>query len=82
MDTLAHVLRDLLLEKKLHWVMLYHFEVPRSRGFQKCKNQNQGAPSCGDSYLHFLRHKIKSTPILVILVPNNTHGTLIMPTKY
>ena len=78
----THMHPELIMENKLNRVMTYHFEIPRSSRFQKCKNQNQGAPSCGDSYLHFLGHKIKSSPILVILVPNNTHGTLIMPTKY
>ena len=81
-STASHVLQDLLLEKKLHWVMLYHFEVPRSRGFQKCKNENQRTPSCEVSDPQFLGHKIKSYPFLTILVPNNTHGTLNTPTKY
>ena len=76
------MLGGLVLAEKLNWVMTYHFEILRSSGFQKCKNQNQGVPSCEDSDLHFLGHKIKSYPILPILVPNNTHGTPNMRTKY
>ena len=66
----------------MYWLMLYHFEIPKSRGFQICKNENQGTPSCEVSNPQFLGHKIKSYPILIILVPNNTHGTLNIPTKY
>ena len=62
--------------------MLYHFEIPKSRGFQICKNENQGVPSCEVSNPQFFGHIIKSYPILIILVTNNTHGTLNMPTKY
>ena len=73
---------ELLIGEKLHRVVIYHFEIPMTCAFQKCKLENQGLPSDGDSVLQFLGHVIKSYPILFILVPNLTHGTQVVCIKY
>ena len=37
--------REVILEKILNELLVYHFGMPRSWEVQKCENQNQGAPS-------------------------------------
>ena len=78
----THVPGDPFLENKLHRVVTYHFVILRSWEAQKCKFEKNINPSWEVSDPRFLGHKIKSYPILMILVPNNTHGTLNLPTKY
>ena len=73
---------NLIIEKKLYRVVTYHFVILRFWEAQKCKFENNINSSWEVSNLQFLGHKIKSYPISLILVPNNTHGTLNIPTKY
>ena len=37
--------REVILEKILNELLVYHFGMPRSWEVQKCENQNQGVPS-------------------------------------
>ena len=77
-DTYA---RELILEKNLERLVTYHFEIPMTCEFQKCKNRNQGTSSCEVSVPQFFGHKIKISPILPKLVPNNTYRVKKLPTK-
>ena len=81
-DTVKHTYaRELILEKNLERLVTYHFEIPMTCEFQKCKNQNQGTSSCEVSVPQFFGHKIKISPILPKLVPNNTYGVPKLPIK-
>ena len=73
--------RELILEKNLERLVTYHFEIPMTCEFQKCKNRNQGTSSCEVSVPQFFGHKIKISPILPKLVPNNTYSVQKLPTK-
>ena len=73
--------RELILEKNLERLVTYHFEIPMTCEFQKCKNRNQGTSSCEVSVPQFFGHKIKISLILPKLVPNNTYGVPKLPIK-
>ena len=69
-------------QKNLKRVVTYTHELPMGHGSQNWFWSFHIGPSGENSDPQFLGHKIKIDPILLILVPNDTHRVPSMPTKF
>ena len=78
----AQVLTKENFEKKCNGLVTYIFEIHAPNGVQACKNQNQKLKDPRVGVLHYLGPKMKSCPIMPILVPQYFIGTLSIPAKF